>query len=616
MKCTKLFLFVLAVVITLWPRHSYASWLLNTPEQQTNPLWSGTDLVWNDDRLGNTDIFIRHQNGQVEPLLTAPGDQTLLAADENAILYKQTSQNIQQLYRLDVKSQVVSLIGSDVTITSAAMKVNEIAWSNGHAIFWKHPNGQIETRNSTSRPLLTSLGLVWLEQNVVYLWSSSGVTDIPCLGCTEVAEQDQHLAMLGDSGITFWPDSGTKIDADADSMASDGHRLLYQNGDVSVIYQDNTETELETAYPINAVLGQAGVAYEANNDVNVFDLSMPTTTPDPPKIVGTPSIISSLDGITIKFKTNEKTLSLATITSDESDKPITRRSSRLTISHTISAQGLYPDTEYDFSIVLQDAQHTVFTLHLSIVTLSLADSSVTSGKNGIQEGTVLAEPGVIDDTTMIVQLDRPWLVHWTVGRPPPLHRGSLVRLQGTVNKAGDTILMHGSKSIVEMDIGSSPDILDVDNQTDFEQYAYKWVNVQGTLTHVTKTGWQLQNDWGTVKVSWNNEPTGFVKGQIVKITGFLYFDKGKLIIAATDALLLSDPAVTPKKSHTAAKVSKADASRKLVADAANKLNLETALSTLTEQTYDKTSIIWYNIGLIIIGVFINSRFFFVSRQKS
>jgi hypothetical protein len=342
----------------------------------------------------------------------------------------------------------------------------------------------------------------------------------------------------------------------------------------------------------------------------------------PPQFTEQPTTTPDLDSAKIHFATAEKTTHTITLTPQQSDADIIKRTtSSLTFSHTVSVSGLTPDTEYICEIVVIDSGGNTSTFSTRFRTKSLFSLGLTvikedpiKSQSGVWEGQLLVEPGIVGDKQAVLLLIHPIIVTWTIGRPPPgLTRGSTVRLFAGLNTKGSQLLAHNSGAIVTASSASPPSVQIITSPSQLES-EWKWVQVQGVITHRTKTKWTVLVGDTEVPIEWATEnPDGYNKDDTVMVVGFYYLDEDGPHIAGFSAELLSSGLVV---SSTPTKVDSSIASPPAQASLASipaSATIETPAQTMSKTVAtvaDKTGKSWYAVYLLLSGALIYGIFFY------
>ncbi len=712
---------IIAVFLLLFsiPKAS-AAWSLNTPERQWNPLWAGDALVWNDNRLGTADIFIRKSDGLIAPLVSSSEDEMLLGGSDQLIVYTAQIGGKNRLIGLNPKTKVMTTIADDTIPMFVSVMNQSVAWYDGNTAYW-WKSGTIKSRALPATNLtLTNLGVVIINNANTILWDGIKDTVLPCAACLVATDYTNQIALLaGDGTISLWPSNTVVATADATQLVSFSNTVVYwQSGDV-YIYRGGQPQKLATILPITAKIGSGGQAWSSGEDI-VFALNqvpkinfsvdpalanqlsfsgtaigehvvlqandthghtyttsagvingqwtallLPGETPDghyaitgyaedvwgkqslilsggsvtldrtPPKIEGTPEITPGLDQVKIHFVTDEKSSAeIEFVQANQSnDSDISsRKLSRLTFSHTTTITGLDPGTLFDCRITSLDAAGNSLVFSRQFRTIALSDPSIVltslnqivPNQSGVWQGQLLVEPGVISARVAVMLLDRPRLISWAIGRPPPgLARGSMVRIKATSNRNGTALLAHGTSAIIKVDEGIRPATANFDARPDAVPL-FQWISFSGVLTSVTKTGWKVDWDALSVPVHWEqNSGTPMNHGQQVRLTGFLYLTSDDQIELAATGVELLDSA-NEVSAATASDISSATTvPHKVVLVAApvtyvNTLRRENNINIVETSAIhtDKTSDLWYTLALIMSGVVIIGRFFFFHPKVS
>ncbi|GEM_PF-5183414 len=702
MKFSYLGLHVLlgCIVIFLGSSSARASWSLNTPERQWNALWAGESLVWNDNRLGNVDIFIRTKDGLVKPLVAGSLVEELIAASTDMVLYRANG----EVLSLKLQTKEVELVTNSPQFSAASVLGKSVAWREGAVLNWRTA-GVTKTRAVLGiTPVLTDFGVAWVENDRVVVWTTGADVVIPCSNCQEIGEVKNHLALFSAGTISFWPNDLQPLQTDHTGFSSNGRALLYWKNNLPVLWSEGSNYRVERLLSPSTRLGLLGFVSEQYDDINLSVDPVPTFVvlqrsrePNSSSFSGTatgakvalkaisgkntitqevavedglwsiPSLIpasaaegeyavsghaisllglqgqeiglgsvvvdhtapkvtsttatTDLDSVRLNWITNEKTSGTITLTTSD-DEPITRSLTRLTLSHTTTISDLDPGTSYQCRIVAFDqvlnqvsTTITFMTLPLSSAPLS-AYTTLVPKAEGVWEGRLLAEPGVIAAKSAIVLFDRPMFVTWTVGRPPPnLTRGSPVRLKGTMNTKGTALLLHNSKTAVVVEQGSEEVPVTVHSGAELAPMLYHWVSLSGPLTSVTKTGWKIDLGDQIITLYWaSTPPSGFAKGDVAQVLGFYYLDDDDAKVAAFSAEVISK-APTSESASSESTVQLASArftTLPIVTTSIITPEIEMTESRLISR--DKIRENWYTLVLFIIGAVINRLFFFTKNS--
>lgn len=717
MKKSYVFLGVIVCALVVFgrPVRAHAAWPLNTPNAQTNPFWAGDNLVWNDDRLGTDDIFIRTPDGVIQPLIVEPGAQTLLGASAKAVFYADSGVTTRILL-LDPKTRVLTQIVPDTEVVSASVFDNQLAWSDGVTLWWWN-GAKLRNRALVSAQFrLTPLGVVWILPSSVVLWSGTGDQTIFC-HCVDVSYIDDQIVLSAEDASTLWP-SGTGIPPRG-NLQTNGHALLYQKNGNKYLWRAGRVYPLTIITVSDLSLGSGGIAEAVNGDIvlNLADdptlnVTVQPTVPNnssyagtssaalvrlvarsgsttitreaapvdgsfqftdllqdapdglwnitltgensfgattelkltpltidhtPPQPVREPEIAVADDSVRIHWDTNEKADTGIVLAGTTDDQAKTHQSSRLTFSHTTTITDLDPDETYTAHLQSNDVAKNAVRMTRSFSTPSLlaatmkisSVSDIESQKAGIWQGKVLVEPGVIGATVMVLDLDylhlqsdigTPIIVAWTIGLPPEgVKRGSIVRVKGTINTAGDRILAHRPKALAIIKTGDPPLVVRVTSGSLKDTQPFQWLELSGELTSVTKQSWKITGS--DVLLYWNTAQSGYQKGQTVSVQGFWYIDVDAPRFVASTARNLQDivsatavatpslsgikvvpPAVihyrTISTTHTE------------VVTPARVLQNQTILEETSLETADLNTNLWYNAILMMLGVAVYRRFFF------
>ncbi len=721
-----IFLTIIVWIISGWASVAYASWALNTPESQTGVLWAGENLVWNDNRLGSSDIFVRDVKGIVSPLLTGVGDQTVLAAGEKSLLVSDLASGTQNLYIYGLETHVIKPMGQYPPVISSAIFADQAAWSDGETVWWWNGQKLISRLFISKQLLVTPAGLLIMQNDQITLWSSDADQIIPCPKCTKMAPYQDRIAFLDGLGtLKVWP-SYENIDVGVNILLSNQSTLIYQSAETTYVYRDQQKIQFDQVIHSNAQIGQNAIASVKNLDVvldpilppsaqvSACDLSanavcsgngvgfriiaravdqkdrefisylnitdgvwsgrmLPSQATDgtydisvraesvfgvlsawtlagqilidstPPKIVENDVEIQN-DRARIHLQTDEKTRAIINLASAE--QSITRTQNRLTFSHTTTFNDLDADTQFNVDATLTDVAANSVQSHTTFATPPLTSpsyqisSTFDQSQAGVWEGELVVPPGVIDEKVAIMRMPtsnsiRLIRLQWTIGSPPPLTRHRLVRVKGRVNSAGTAILAHRARAIAVIDATfEDPQFNSVSNaELELDQF----IQTQGRLTSVTKTGWQIEVGPNRFRVHWENPPNNFSRGDVIDLKGYTFLAGQSIQIAGISAVLIEKALPKTVAIVAISKIIAEDAlvlpetptplvTQPSITFATIKLTkIETTLQnnlserTITMQTasvYDKNENSWYNLALYGVASIINLNFFFRRRDKT
>lgn len=702
--------------------HALASWPMNTPERQWNPVWAGQNLLWIDDRLGSTDIFMRDEQGVVSPLLTGPGAQTVLAASDSTALISDDQSGTVMLYTLDLHSHAMhALITTRAPMLNAAMWQKQAIWSDGQTVWW-WDGTTIRSRASRGASVIGAFGVAIINTDTVEVWQKSSEQSVPCQGCIAIARYNDQLARLDARGsLSLWPSGQAIAAADPTPLLSNGTALLFYTHAAPYVFRDGLIIPFRSV-PSGAVFGTIGLVRSDGADITLalepapsaralacdlganaghcngagegwrvvaeatgshqntitryLDITngqwdgqvIPPNAGDdtytilaraesvlgfasvpvplgqiiidhtPPKITDA-TVQTTLDSARIHIQTDEKTTSeISIVANDATDDHI---QNRLTFSHTLTVRDLDPDQAYEVRAVVRDRAQNGSSASMHFVTPALSDAlylvsrSTAPGFAGVWEGELVTPPGIIDAKQAVLWLPdgagntRPIRIEWTVGIPPPgLKRHRLVRIKGTINSAGTSVLLHRSKSLAVIDatanaleyrvIDASTPALSIDT----------WVRVYGTLSSVQKTSWKiLVGDQEYAIHAESGFPTGFTRRDAVMVQGYVFRTGNSVSVALEQAehqtypSVPSDPLSSPVIDQPQASDEPQDVILASIAPAPELLvpeppAAETSVRLLSSDTYDKDNILWYSIGLYGIAIIISHIFFLGRSQKS
>ncbi len=275
-----IWLAILVWVISSGAVPAFAAWPLNTPESQTGAMWAGDNLVWNDGRLGSSDVFIRDKVGLISPILTGAGDQAVLVADENSLLISDSASGEQLLYLYALKSHVMTTLGHFFAIVSSSIGEKGVAWSDGSLVWWWDGQKTVNRPFLARQVLMTDLGLMVMEKDQITFWSSGADQIISCPGCVNIALYLDQIATLNSAGtLSLWP-SGLVIDEGVKALFSNNASLIYQTGDQNFIYRDSHKIRYDKIIRSNSQIGQSAIATVENMDI-VLDLLAPPSVTNP-----------------------------------------------------------------------------------------------------------------------------------------------------------------------------------------------------------------------------------------------------------------------------------------------------------------------------------------------
>lgn len=540
------------LVWIFFSRSTLAFWTLNTADIQSNPLWAGDKLVWNDNRLGYEAIFVRLGDGAVQPLLAAPS--ALVAASDKYVQFIS-----------DGKTYYLCLTSNTIFTSVPDFVKNDLSYrllSNGGAEI-------VSTQ-------INDIVITMVDPPAFTIYSEFS------------ANQSHFFGSSNAASVT--------LSAKSDSNLYNQTALVLDQG-----------WDIAQLIPINAPDGEYIISGIATSSIDVSGS---------PQVVGkiiidhTPPAIDQLnveiqvDQIKLHWHTDEKTTTQIVLTPMQSDlKAITKNYKSLTKSHTNTISSLVPSVRYSGVIIATDVVGITSEYHFKIVMPSLHSikpndyAELAPREKGIWRGYLLAEPGVIAEDKALIMLDKPYILDWTVGRPPPgMVRGSNVVIYGTVNSKGNSILMHGAYSIEVLN-GSA----NVDSA---------WIGVSGVLTSVAKSGWKIKLVDGTiVEAEWLNYPSNLPKiKDKIAIFGLRYQkSSGDWVIAATDWQMI-EPAVVKTTTVYASVVN----STSVIAP--TEFITATTYQQTDTQSSDKSDQTWYYLGLIVTEVVIY-KIFFLSKTK-
>jgi hypothetical protein len=547
----------------LFHNKANAAWPLNTPDIQSNPMWAGDNLVWQDNRLGNEDLFIRYNNLTISPLIALPNDQILLSADENYVYFSDSLSDI--IYSFNLQSSILKTYSG--TIPNS--KGYHILYDNTYD-FAEAVNDDIFVKN--------------FEPPIISL--------------------NQELSLINNSTI-----SGLSNAISVTIYATQDSTIFSQTA--LVISGAWTITDLISQNALDGKYLVTGIATSLLG-ITSQTVSLGSITIDhaPPTLTSEIETTADLEEVKIHWHTNEK--STAKILLTASDEIIEDEYSRLTYSHTLTTNNLTPGKVYQLCLRITDVIGNNNTVCQHFRTLNIEDfavadiTSATSGKKQVWQGTILAELGIINDKSILVMLDRPIILEWSTGSPPPnLKRGQLIKFLASLNHDKGALLIHGSKTLIIIDIPLT-------NFSTTEIYPPTlglWFNVTGKITHLTKTYWVINNGHNDIKINWHHQPQGiWKKGQTVSVTAIYYSNKEWAnVISGNSAVLISDLIVKQAKTKTA--LAKVNKPKSIIESPVKELTTTTSTST------DKINLLWYSSILIGTSIVISFIFFFKQHKN-
>lgn len=533
--------------IVVIPTFVKAAWPQNTKESQINAMWAGNILVWQDNRLGNWDIFCQDSTQTVKPLIALSGDQLLISATDTEIYFFDHSSS--KNYSFNLKSQTIKDYSGTPPSPKIYLQFGElykiVTVTNEDVIIQTLPAPSI------SVPSLISL------KNIS---SFSGMANGASVSIKAVGSTSTFLC------TTKVIDGNWNITNLIPQSAPDG---IYQIYGYATLFKEINSAEL--------LLGEI-----------IIDHS-------PPAIVGSMEITPSYEGAKIHWHTNEKSIAKIEIASDMDE--VSESYDKFTLSHTLTVKGLTPNKSYNMQITVIDNYGNLVTFNYHFQTHNLINVNVANiedikpNQDAIWEGIILAEPSIINDNKILIDIGHPIILEWSTGSPPNnLKRGSTLRFIAHPNHDKGALLIHGYKSIVIVDkaiinfnfeqLGKSP-ILG------------RWYSIEGKIAHKTKYYWVILTTIGEIKVNWAEAPLGaWESGQIVRVCAIYYKDKeGKLKIAGSNSELLANKIVTAKGNNKSVIVNAPE--NQVVTNVETPKSLKYFVTTT-----DKVNLLWYSSVLI------------------
>ena len=550
-----------------------AAWPLNTPEIQTSPMWAGDDLVWNDNRLGNWDIFILHPDQTINALLAFPNNQALLSATSEYIYF--FDEISQQNYIFNLKT-------------------------------------------ATLKPYTNII-----PEPISYhtLYDNSYET-------VKVLDQNIQLSIISAPSISLSADN---------IMLNNSLLLGVANGEAVTVRAEGLSTSFTATAVVNKeqwkisnlipseapddeyqLFGYATILTNISSpEVNLGIIIIDHT---PPVLISKIELTPALDEVKIHWRTDEKSTAEIILTFE--NDVITKQYTRQTYSHTSTISNLYSNTTYKVAINSSDIYGNKTTILSEFTTLDINHAPLITvleakiKKELVWQAVIITEPGIIDEDVALVKVDdKSIILEWTVGLPPPnLIRGQTIRFIASLNHDKGALLIHGSKSLTIID----KPVEDIPIKSMIMAEIGQWFYFEGEITHLTKSYWIIKNNDSEIKIYWHNPPDGnWTRGQIVNISAIYYMNKegiNKLAGYKTDLISDVKKPETKKKSIKPKTSKVVPASIQITKPQLSNIASKKLVIGATSVT-DKINLMWYSSVLIGLS-FVTFIIFFIRHRRS
>jgi hypothetical protein len=554
---------LLFVFLILFHNKANAAWPLNTPDIQSNPMWAGDNLVWQDDRLGNLDVFIRYNDLTIAPLIALPNGQRLLSADETSIYFVDVTLDV--VYRYNLQSSILKTYSDAIPDAKSFHTLYDNTYESA----------EIKNDDIVIKHFATPNLSVTQELNLINNSTFAGLSNA--------------------QSVTIYASCGSIVY----SQTTDVINGLWST--TALIPQNAPDGKYQMTGIATSLMGTTS---------QIASLGFITIDHAPPVLTSEIEITPGLEDVKIHWHTDEKSIAKIIITADKEE--ISDEYSRQTYSHTLTTNNLTPGKQYQLCIKLIDQIGNGQTICQQFVTQQLEDyvladiSNSNPSKKLVWQGTILAELGIINDKSILVMLDRPIILEWSTGSPPSnLKRGQTIRFLAALNHDKGALLIHGSKTLVIID---SP-LVNIVVSSQYPPAIGQWFSITGKITHLTKNYWVINNGQNDIKINWHIQPLGiWKKGQIVSANAIYYSTKEWTnFISGNSAILISDIIAKQEKTKSSlANVSRAED----IVNTPIKI-----LTTTTSTSADKINLLWYSSILIGASIVISFIFFFKQHKN-